>query len=139
MTALETIWLLAARRWDLRSMGEGFRGENAEFHAVKLLTIVAVILVVCVGLVVFERLARRSDRAPTLDSPAELFRELCRLHRVDRAGRRLLKRLAVHWGLASPALLFVEPEYFQPAKLPEEWQPESRKIDRLRRKLFGGF
>ena len=40
---------------------------------------------------------RRFERLASYKSPAELFRESCRVHRLDRTSRRLLKRLAAAW------------------------------------------
>lgn len=137
-TLIEHVPMLA-RRWDMRSLGEGFRGVNAEFNTTKLLTVAACILAICLCLLLFDRLAKRGEHAGDYDSPPELFRELCRIHRLGRSGRRLLKRLATYWGLADPAVLFVEPEFFNSKKLSPELQEDTERVEQVRRQLFGAL
>jgi hypothetical protein len=47
-----------------------------------------------------------------------------------------LKRLAAEWEMTSPALLFVEPERFNTARLPADWQPSANQLERIRQQLF---
>jgi hypothetical protein len=84
------------------------------------------------------RYIRRFEYLKSYDSPPELFRELCRAHGLSWSTRRLLKRLAAEWQMSSPARLFVEPDRFNAACLPAEWQePENaEQLDRLSKKLF---
>jgi hypothetical protein len=130
---------LVARRWDMRSLGEGFRGVNAEFNTTKVLTVAACIVAVCLAMLLFDRLAKRGQHARVYDSPSDLFRELCRIHRFSRGGRRLLRRLAADWGLTDPAILFVEPEFFNTKKLSPELQDERDRIEQIRHQLFGAL
>ncbi len=125
-----------ARTHDLRGMSEGFRSVGFEDKALETLLVTGGLLLVCLALLLIGRYARRFERLKSYDSPPELFRELCRVHRLDWASRRLLKRLATEWELTSPALLFVEPERFNIARLPNDWQKHAQQLDRVRRRLF---
>ncbi len=130
---------LFARTRDLREMSEGFRSVGYEDKAFETLVAGAIILAICVTLLLVGRYFRRFERLKSYDSPPELFRELCRVHRIDWADRRLLKRLAAEWEMTSPALLFIEPERFNAARLPEHWQEKSRRLEELRDRLFGAL
>lgn len=130
---------LLARTRDLRSMSEGFRSVGYEDKAFETLIVTAVIITICVTLLLVGRYFRRFERLKSYDSPPELFRELCRVHRIDWSHRRLLKRLAAEWEMTSPALLFVEPERFNAARLPADWQEKAVELEQLRQQLFGSL
>lgn len=66
----------------------------------------------------------------------QLFLELCRVHQLDRASRRLLQRLAIAHDLKQPALLFVEPERYDSDELAASWQSSQEKLAALRDALF---
>jgi hypothetical protein len=137
------IWLftqstaLLARSRDLRSMSEGFRSVGYDDKAFETLLVTGIILFICIALLLTARYFRRFERLKSYDSPPELFRELCRVHRLDWPTRRLLKRLAAEWEMTSPALLFIEPERFNSARLPAEWQEKAAQLEQLRQQLFG--
>jgi hypothetical protein len=126
-----------ARTRDLRSMSEGFRSVGFDDKAWETLIVGGIILAIAVTLILIGRYVRRFERMKSYNSPPELFRELCRLHRLDWSSRHLLKRLAAEWEMTSPALLFIEPERFNVARLPEEWQDKTPQLEQLRHKLFG--
>jgi hypothetical protein len=117
-------------------MSEGFRSRSMEDNAFEVLAVTGVLIVVCLTLLLIGRHFRRFERLKSYDSPPELFRELCRVHRLDWSSRRLLRRLAAEWEMTSPALLFIEPERFNAARLPDDWQPHAPKLERLRQQLF---
>lgn len=129
-------WGLLARTHDLRSMSEGFRSVGYSDKAWETMIVAGVIVGICLSLFLIGRYYRRFERLKTYDSRPELFRELCRLHQLDWSSRRLLKRLAAEWEMTSPALLFVEPERFNVARLPMEWHEETDRLEQLRTKLF---
>jgi hypothetical protein len=136
MFALIDQLLLLARRQDLRGMSEGFRSRSMGDNAAEVAVVAGVLVVICIVLLLIGRYARRFENVKSYDSPAELFRELCRAHGLDWPTRRLLKRLAAEWDLAHPASLFVEPERFNPAILPATWNQHADELERLRAKLF---
>ncbi len=131
--------VLLARTRDLRSMSEGFRSVGFDDKAVETLIVAAVIIAICVTLLLVGRYFRRFERLKSYDSPPELFRELCRVHRLDWSTRLLLKRLAAEWEMTSPALLFIEPERFNTSRLPADWQEKSQRLEQIREQLFGSL
>ena len=130
---------MLARTRDLRSMSEGFRSVGFEDKAFETLVVVGIILAISLTLILVGRHFRRFERLKSYDSPPELFRELCRVHRLDWSSRRLLKRLAAEWEMTSPALLFIEPERFNAARLPADWQDRAERLGQLRQQLFGAL
>ena len=127
---------LLAEQSNWQRLGDRFRRDATDFNQYNALAVVAIVAAIVIGLVVLNRFARRRAGDKAYNSPSELFRELCRAHRLDRSDRRLLKRLATAWGLASPAYLFIEPDYFDTAGLPVEWQEASHRVAGLRERLF---
>ena len=127
---------LLARTHDLRGFSEGFRSRSIEDNAVQTLLVTGALLAICIGLLFAGRYARRFENLKSYDSPPELFRELCRAHGLNWSTRRLLKRLATEWKLSSPALLFVEPERFNAARLPAQWHDEAERLEHLHKQLF---
>lgn len=130
------VWLLA-RRHDLRGLSEGFRGRSVWDNAPQTALIALIILFVAVGLLLVGRYVNRYEESHATNSPADLFRELCRIHHLSGADRRLLKRLATRWELESPGRLFIQPELFDATRLPTEMQLEAEHVERLRTHLFG--
>jgi hypothetical protein len=130
---------LLARTRDLRSMSEGFRSVGFEDKAFETMVVGGIILAISLTLILVGRHFRRFERLKSYDSPPELFRELCRVHRLDWSSRRLLKRLAAEWEMTSPALLFIEPERFNAARLPADWQESAEQLNQLRQQLFGSL
>lgn len=131
----DVYWLLA-RTHDLRGFSEGFRSRSIEDNAVSTLIVTGVLMVICIGLMLAGRYARRFESLKSYDNSPELFRELCRAHALNWSSRRLLKRLAAEWDLSSPALLFVEPERFNTSRLPAEWRENAARLEQLRKQLF---
>jgi hypothetical protein len=120
----------------LRGFSEGFRSRSVEDNAFEVFLVFGGLLLLCVVLLLVGRYARRFENLKSYDSPPELFRELCRAHGLNWSSRRLLKRLAAEWELSSPALLFVEPERFNTARLPAEWRDDEDRLESLRKRLF---
>jgi hypothetical protein len=120
-------------------MSEGFRSVGFEDKAFETLVVGGIILAISLTLILVGRHFRRFERLKSYDSPPELFRELCRVHRLDWSSRRLLKRLAAEWEMTSPALLFIEPERFNAARLPADWQDRAARLAQLRQQLFGSL
>ncbi len=82
------------------------------------------------------RWARRLEGDRTYTNAGRLFYELCRAHGLDAYSRRLLRRLASHARLSQPALVFVEPQWFDPAALPPSLAAEQARLEQLRARLF---
>jgi len=97
-----------------------------------LLVAGAAIGVVSLVLVVANRVAHRWR----YNSHAGLFRGLCKLHGVDSASRRLLKRVVRFHRLGQPARLFIEPKWLDPAELGPSFQTRAADLEKLRNALF---
>jgi hypothetical protein len=132
----QTFWLLLGRTRDLRDMSEGFRSVGYNDKAFETALVAAGLVAICLTLLFIGRYARRFENLKSYDNAPELFRELCRVHRIDWTSRRLLKRLAAEWEMTCPANLFVEPDRFNTARLPAEWQQNAPQLESLRRQLF---
>ncbi|MEX2091112.1 MAG: hypothetical protein WD971_00470 [Pirellulales bacterium] len=117
-------------------MSEGFRSVGIGDKAFETMLVTGGLLAVCLTLIFIGRYFRRFERLKSYNNLPELFRELCRVHRLDWSSRRLLKRLAAEWEMTSPALLFVEPERFNVARLPADWQQDANQLERIRQQLF---
>lgn len=68
-------------------------------------------------------------------SHAALFRQLCRVHKLDRNARGLLRRVAAGFRMAQPGRLFIDPKWLDAAAgaaaLPK------KDLRALRERLFG--
>jgi hypothetical protein len=102
----------------------------------EMLLLAAMAVLLAVVLAAWLRASRRPKRRFLTSSSRQLFRELSRAHELSFSKRRLLKRLAAARGVASPALLFVEPNYFDASTLPSGLQPAAKDLQRLRQLLF---
>jgi hypothetical protein len=129
-------FVLLAQQLYWERLGDRFRGGYADFSLGKIVATVAVVALFGIGVYLLRRYAHERPHSASFNSPPELFRELCRAHRLDFSQRRLLKRLAAAWDLASPAFLFVEPNYFETTKLPAEWEHDTLRVEKLRARLF---
>jgi hypothetical protein len=80
--------------------------------------------------------SRRDKREFLSNSSPKLFRELSRAHRLDRAHRKVMKKLAAASGAESAAVLFVEPEHFDNHKLPAQLASSAPRLRQLKHALF---
>lgn len=87
---------------------------------------------ICALLVVGTRIAHRRR----FNCHATVFGGLCKIHGLDAAARRLLKRVVRFHGLAQPGRLFVEPRWLDPANLGSSFQARAAELEKLRRQLF---
>ena len=100
------------------------------------LIVIAFVVVLLAGSLAWQMLKRRYQREFLYNSPSRLFGELCHAHQLDRAARRLLKRLAVARDLKNATELFVEPNHFDAASLPPALKQSAPALRQLRHKLF---
>lgn len=80
--------------------------------------------------------AKRQKSQFLHDSKSRMFGELTDAHRLDRASRRLLKKLAAAKELRDASHLFIEPEHFEAEKLPPTLAASAGEFRRLRQGLF---
>lgn len=121
----------------LRSMGNQFRGRRARIEAADVWTGIAILAAFILAVWVLTWFVARRERKAAYNSPRKLFNLLCKQHEVGRAGRRLLKQLARWHGLASPAQLFLNPDYFDPASLSPYLRAHAADFEALKERLFG--
>jgi hypothetical protein len=99
--------------------------------------ILAAVTLLVVAAIIYQSISSRRRRDFAYDRPPRLFFELCKAHKLNWSNRRLLKQLAAARGVKFPAMLFVEPDYFETTNLPAALQPAATELRNLRRKLFG--
>lgn len=133
MSAVQSI--LLAQQSRIADLGRNFRGANSELSSKDLFLVSFVVIAVAILVAVLKRLSRETPQRPT-NSPRRLFRDLCRLHGLDRSTRRLLKRLARQQQLDHPSRLFVEPERFDAHNL-GSLAGDQRRLHAIRQRLFG--
>jgi hypothetical protein len=134
--AIENLCLLASRQ-DLHRVWGRFDNQRPAEDSSQLLIVLGMAAVAAAALLIWFLAARRPPRLFVSNSPARLFRELCHAHGLSFSTRRLLKRLAAAQGLATPAILFVEPKHFDTANLPPDLQSAAKDVQRIRAHLFG--
>ena len=97
-----------------------------------LLAAGAAIALVSVILVIANRIAwywgHKSHRG--------LFWGLCKVHGLDSASRRLLKRVVRFHRLRHPACVFIEPKWLDPAGLGPAFRSDAVSLRKLRNGLF---
>ena len=119
----------------VKSMSNRFHGKQAQLHTSDLMMgvgLLSALVLVAWGL---SRFTRKSDDQPRYSSARSLFRELCRAHKIDRAGRSLLQKVARSQNLA-PAQLFLDPDCWQPDHLDPQWAPAADQCRTLYDRLF---
>lgn len=100
------------------------------------LIILGVVIAAIVGTLIWQLIAGRRLHDFRCNSASRLFGELCRVHRLGRTSRKLLKQLAVARSLKSADLLFVEPEYFDLTNIPPALKSSANELRQLRHRLF---
>ncbi len=127
-------WLLA--QVSREEFGRAFRGATSQLHWTDLIPYAGAAFVVVATLSLYRHLKRRNDMSLWCDDPQKLFRELCLVHQLDRAHRRLLAKLAEAWQFSQPALVFLTPAAFELERLPASFRSKAAEIDDLRQRLF---
>lgn len=128
--------LLLAQMERFSGLRDRFSGPRARFGWEDALTAVVAIVAVSALLYLLNYCYSRYANRQNYNSPASLFRELCKAHRLDRQARHLLWRVARWQRLSHPARLFLEPERFEPINLSPELEQHSAELFELRGRLF---
>jgi hypothetical protein len=116
--------------------GRAFRGATSQLSWHDLIPYVAAATLATIGISLYRWLKRRNDMTEACDDPSKLFRELCGVHGLDRASRRLLRRLSEALGFAQPAQIFLSPDAFNAAQLPPALRKQAAELNQLRDRLF---
>jgi hypothetical protein len=137
MTQPATQWfVLLASREEMHRVWGRFDNESPAISANQWLIVVGAIALAVLAGMISSIAKRRSTKTFSSDSSGKLFRELCAIHGLKRASRRLLKRLAEARGVANPAMLFVEPQHFDTKGLPSELRSSAKELRQLSERLF---
>lgn len=120
----------------LRSLARGFPANQSEPDINRVFVGVLFIAAFAVLVWFLSRLAMRNDKPGSYNNPRSLFRSLCRAHRLDRAERKLLERLAQFRQIKHPAALFLDPRQFETADLTADLRQQADKLRALREVLF---
>jgi hypothetical protein len=119
------------------AMRSSFHGEEARFSASDGVALLLFVLALAVGFWMLSRvLARQDRRRRPYNNPRRLFRELARVHGLNRAERGLLADLASSRGIQPAARIFVEPLAFDTSALNARLQRRVDQIAELQRRLF---
>ena len=78
----------------------------------------------------------QSQQQHAQNSPWRLFTDLCALHELTRRQRHVLTRLARQYQLAQPAVLFIEPKWWEADQLGPTWSRHLPELRRLRLQIF---
>jgi hypothetical protein len=135
MTSMPAAALLLAQV-SREEFGRGFRGATSQLSWTDLIPYVAAAVLAAIGVSLYRWIKRRNDMTEACDDAPKLFRELCRVHALDRPSRRLLWRLREARGLAQPAQIFLTPDAFDADRLPPGLRKQAAELKRLREQLF---
>jgi hypothetical protein len=137
MPSANAVWLcLVAARKGSGVWGRFDHGRSGVGVAEWAIIIGATVLLVIVMWISSWR-AKRHKTQFLHTSKSRMFGELAAAHRLDRASRRLLKKLAASKNLGDASTLFVEPKYFAAEKLPPALKGSASVIREIRQDLFG--
>ena len=95
--------------------------------------VAAVLAVAAVAAAMFVQRRRMADQR---SSPAALFLELCRAHKLDRPQRTLLKQVAQVQELRNIARVFTEPQWLLQAQADGAFRSRAGQLQALCQTLF---
>lgn len=136
MTPALYTMILLAQQDKFRGMASQFRKGGSIDFTPHDLVISLVVVAVVVGIVWLLARQLYGKERRVYNRPRSLFRELCRAHGLDSAGRRLLVELAKDQGVSQRAQLFLAPERFEAARLGPKLAPRENEIRALAERLF---
>ncbi len=114
---------------------DGFQQGGGADVPSQIMTLLVILTVASVSLVA-AALWRTWKRRQPVDCPRHLFAELCARHELDWPSRRLLRQLSRAYDLEHPARLFVEPQLFDAARLPEALRSFQPQLAVIKSRLF---
>jgi hypothetical protein len=127
-------WLLAQAN-PFSDLSKRFQTGGSEFPIGQVVALVVLLLLIAAALWKVARIsAQREGRSHF--SSRRLFDELCALHELDWPSRKLLHQLARAHRLEHPARVFVEPQWFEAAQIPETLAPFRPQFRQLKSRLF---
>ena len=127
--------LLAAPRGFFSNLGNTFHQEGAivGWEAAGIIVGVATTLIPAAWLTMrFLKVRKRRIS----HCPWRLFKDLCAAHELTHRERQLLTQLAHQHRLQQPAMLFIEPVWWEADRLGNAWQRSLAELHSLRDRLF---
>ena len=129
-------FVLFAQRSRFDSMRGKFSSRRTRLDSDDILTAIVVIALIALGVYLLAKVNARREKGRSFKSPRGLFRELCKVHDMCRAEKRLLKQIARWQRLSQPARLFLEPDRFDIANLSPQLQGQMADVLAIRDSLF---
>jgi hypothetical protein len=127
--------LLAAPGGTFSKLGNTFHQEGAIVGWQAIILIVGSAITI-IGIFWLTMRLLRSRQKRNANCPWQLFKELCAAHALSHRDRQLLSQLAHEHRLEHPAMLFVEPVWWEADKLGRSWQRSVAELHTLRDRLF---
>jgi hypothetical protein len=135
MNGAEISWILLAQATRLEQMGRGMRLSQSRVTLFDLWPLALTFLTLIVAITAYNSWRRYHDYRERCDDPQKLFRELCAMHKLDRAQRRLLEALVQTVGFEQPAQVFLAPSVFG-RQLPPTLNKKAAQYQTLSSQLF---
>ena len=127
--------LLAAPGGYFSKLGNTFHQEGA-IVGWEAAGIVIGAAVTIIGLAWLAMRFLRSRQKKISHCPWRLFKDLCAAHELNYRDRQLLTQLARQHRLQQPAVLFVEPAWWDTDRLGAAWQRSLGEVQALQERLF---
>ncbi len=116
--------------------GASNRGPLARFVGFALL---AAVFAGCGVYVYYSRYVWGRMAKDSYDDPRALFRELCRVHDLDRDEQKFIRRFALDMEIEDTLLVFIDPLFFDMAIHDRLFSDDIPLLRRLRTRIFGRF
>ena len=129
------VWLLAQRA-PIDYLGQTFRARQAGLDVMDLVWGATILIGFVLIMFLLTRLLSKQDKQRPFHHPRRLFNELCQAHRLDRHQRAFLRRLSQYHRAPMPAMIFLQPGWLDPSRLPEAWKADQSRCAGLYDRLF---
>ncbi len=120
----------------LNKITGGFQARDTEVDTAQIVIGLAVLITLIVVLWFISRAMERRARGGHYDSSLRLFLSLAKAHDLSWSDRWLLWRLAGCQQLKEPARLFLEPERFDTAELPDSLLVKRDRLSMIAKRVF---
>jgi hypothetical protein len=132
-----TIWAaLLAVKSDSGIVWGRFDRQKPHFGTPEWAIIISASLLIVVVMCISRWRERRRKAVFLCHSNSALFNELAHAHRLNRADRKWIKRIAAAHGQKNPAAMFVQPEHFEDPKTAGSENVLPGVLRQLRHELF---